>query len=304
MKLEVKKVDATKRELKFEIPKDRVSQKLEEVYVEIAKVAKVRGFRPGKAPRNVIEGEHSRLAQEEMLKKIIPEVYQEGIDKEKIVPMDMPDIHDVSYKDGKVTFNATLDIRPEVKVKNYKGVQLKRKTSQVTEEEINKTLEFFKRGQGEKEVNIDDQFARGLGYPNLEDFKNFLKRQMEMDKDRQNRMDVENQILEALLKESSLVVPASVVQRQLEHLVGENIRHLKSRPAVGGAGRMPEEEIKKKEDELRKELKSVAERDVKIFLIMEKIAELENISVGPNENMPHKVLEFLMKNANWEETKS
>jgi len=51
MKVDVKKVNELRRELKFEIPKDRVSTKLDQVYREIGKSAKIKGFRPGKAPR-------------------------------------------------------------------------------------------------------------------------------------------------------------------------------------------------------------------------------------------------------------
>ncbi len=297
MKLEVKKIDATKRELKFEIPKDRISKALDDIYNDIGKVAKVRGYRPGKAPRHIVESEHGRLAQEEMLKKIIPEVYQEALEKENLRPMDYPEINDVSFKDGKLSFTATLDIRPDVKLKTYKGIKVQRKSSQVTDEELNKTLEFFQKGQGgDKAITLDDNFAKGLGYPTLEDFKIFLRRQLEIDKDRQNRLDVENQLIETLLKDSTLAVPASAAQKQLEHLVRENIRHLQNR-------RVPEEEIKKKDEEMRKNLKPVAERDVKVFLILEKIAELENITVQGEESLPHKVLEFLLKNANWEDAK-
>ena len=193
MKVEVKKVDALRRELKFVIPKDRVSKKLNEVYEEISKVAKIKGFRPGKAPRQMVEQHHSQLAHEEVLKKIIPEVYQEGLQKEKIEPIDMPEIEDVNFKDGMITFTAKLDIKPEVNIgtSDYKGIKVQRKSSQVTEDEINKTLEIFKKGQGDKEVVLDDAFARGLGYPSLEEFKKTLTRQMEMDKDQQNRPEVE-----------------------------------------------------------------------------------------------------------------
>ncbi len=293
MKIEVKKIDATRRELKFEIPKDRVSQKLDEVYNDIGKVAKIKGFRPGKAPRQMVEAEHGAVAREETIKKLIPEVYREGIEREKIVPLDLPEILDVSFKDGIISFTAKLDVRPEVRVKNYKGIPIKRKSSQVTDEDINKTLEFFKKGQGEKEIVLDDAFARGLGYPNMEEFKTFLRRQLEMDKDRQNRLDVENQIIEQLLKESSLVVPQSIVNKQLELRLNENIKHMRSH-------NLPEPEIKKKEDEMRKDLKPLAEKDVKIFLIMEEIAKAENFNIPENDNLTHKVMEFLLKEAHWE----
>lgn len=295
MKVEVKKIDATKRELKFEIPKERVTKKMDEVYHDLGKVATVKGFRPGKAPRHVLEEHHAKLAEEEMIKKLIPEVYQEAIEQEALQPIDLPEIDDVHFKDGTVSFTAKLDIRPDVKVKDYKGIKVTKKNSQVTDEELNKTFEFLKKGQGQdKEVTIDDNFARSLGYPNLEDFKTSLKRQMEIDKDRQNRLDVENQVIEHLIKNTTLVVPESAVHKQLERLV-EDARH---RLEHQGAKK---EDIDKKEEEIRKNLKPVAERDIKVYFILDKIAELENIMVDKNENLFYKVLAFLLKEADWQE---
>ncbi|HLD69144.1 MAG TPA: trigger factor [Candidatus Omnitrophota bacterium] len=294
MKLEVKKIDATCRELKFEVPKDRVSKKMEEILQEIGKSAYIKGFRPGKAPRHLVDAQHGKFAKEETLKQLIPEIYQEGLEREKITPMDLPEIHDVSFKDGMIAFCAKLDIRPEVKIKNYKGIVVERKSSVVSEEEIDKMLEFIKKGQGDKKVTLDDAFARGLGFPTLADFKLSLRRQMEMDRDRQNRVDIENQVIEYLLKEVSLPVPQSVMNRQLEHRVEETQKRLHSQG-------MKEEEIRKKEDEMRKELRPLVEKDLKIYLIMEHIAKQENIQIPEGENLFKKVMELLLREAKWEE---
>ncbi len=297
MKVEVKKIDATRRELKFEVPKDRVSKTLEAVFQDIGKVAKIKGFRPGKAPRHLLESQHGSLAREEAIKKIIPEIYQEGIDQEKITPMDLPDIEDVSFKDGGITFTAKLDIRPEIKIKNYKGITIQRKSSQVTDEELNKTLEFFKKGQGDQDVTVDDAFVRGLGYPNLEDFKSSIRRQMEMDKDRQNRADVENQIIEHLLKESTLTVPQSAITKQLEHRMEDYQKRMKSQG-------IPAEEFQKKEEEMRKEMRPVAEKDIKVYLILDHIGKEEKITIAQNENMFNRVMEYLLREAKWNDGKS
>ena len=293
MKVEVKKIDVTKRELKFEIPRERVAQKLNEVYSDLGKVAKIKGFRPGKAPRHVLEAQHSDLAREETVKKLIPEVYREGIEQEKLEPLDMPEILDVDFKDGIIRFTAKLDIKPDVKVKDYKGIKVKRKSNQVTDEEIDKTLEYIKKGQGkDKEIVLDDAWARGSGYPNLEEFKEFLVRQMEMDKDRQNRMDVENQIVEALLKNASVTAPASLVKRQLEHRISETKHRLRQQG-------LPEEQLNQQDEQLRKELEKPVEKDVQVYLVLDKIAELEKITVNEGESLSHKVMEFLLKEADW-----
>ncbi len=297
MKLEVKKIDATCRELKFEVPKERVSQKMEEIFQEIGKSAQIKGFRPGKAPRHLLEVHHGKLAQEETLKQLIPEIYQEGLDREKITPMDLPEIHDVSFKDGMIAFSAKLDIRPEVKIKNYKGIFVQRKSSTVSEEEIDKMLEFIKKGQGDQEISLDDAFARGLGFPALSDFKLSLRRQMEMDCDRQNRVDVENQVVEYLLKEVNLPVPQAVMNRQLEHRLEETQKRFHSQG-------MKEDDIRKKKDEMRKDLRPLVEKDLKIYLIMEHIAKQENIQIPEGENLFKKVIEFLLREAKWEEAKT
>ena len=297
MKVEIKKIDQHKRELKFEIPKERVSQTLEEVYKEIGKVAKIKGFRQGKIPRDVLEAEHGQLAQEEVIKKLIPEAYEEGIKKENIAPVDLPEIHDVLFKDGILTFTAKCDIRPEVKIKDYKGIKVKRKSSEVTEDDINKTLDAFQKSQGEgKGIQIDDTFARGLGYPNLQEFKTFLSRQLAMDKDRHNRIDVENQIVESLLSKTKVVAPPSLVKKQIDRRIVE----LKNRLKTQG---MAEEEMVKREEEMRKELQGAVEKDIKVYFILEKIAELEGFHIHEGENLPAKVMEFLLKEANWEEAK-
>ena len=298
MKVELKKIDATKRELKFEISKERVSKKKEDVFKEITKVAKVKGFRPGKAPRHVIEAEHGKVAQEKMMEELIPEVYQEALQNEKLNPIDFPEISDVKNTDGRLTFKASLDIQPEFIVKDYKGIKVKKKKVEVTDDEINKTLDFFKTAQGKdkKDIKIDDEFAKGLGYPGLDEMKTSFKKQMEIEKDRQNRADVENQIVDFLVKNTKLIVPKTTVQRHVDRLA-HDARHRMEHQ--GGK----KEDIDKRVDEFVKKIKPNADRDVKAYFILEKIAQEEKITVSQGENLFQKVIGFLLKEAVWEEAK-
>ena len=297
MKVEVKKVDATRREIKFEIPKERVVKRLEEVYADISKVAKIRGFRPGKAPRHIVEQEHGKIAQEKMMESLIPEVYQEAVKQESLAPIDFPEISDVQYKDGILCFKASLDIQPDFTVQDYRGIKVVKKATEVTDEEISKTLDFFKTAQGkDKEIKIDDEFAKGLGYASLDELKTSFKRQMELEKDRQNRSDVENQIIEFLVKNTKLVVPKTTVLRHLDRLAQDarkRLEHQKLKP----------EDLEKRVEEFMKTMKPNAERDVKAYFILEKIAEQEKMTIEQGENVFQKVIGFLLKEAQWEEAK-
>ena len=297
MKVSVKKVDALRREMNFEVPKERVIQKTDEVFAEIMKHAKMPGFRPGKAPRNLVEKAHGKTAREEMLKNLIPEVYQEGLRSEQLDPIDFPAIDQVEFKDGAITFRASFDIRPDVKVQDCKGIKLVKKTVVITDEEIAKTLEFFKKGRGlDEKAPVDDALAKSVGFPSLEEFKTVLKSNMETDKERQNRADVENQLVEELLKKGDCPVPQSLVDRQLSGRAEEFARRLKSYGAK-------DDDIGKKLEESQKDLRAAAEKDVKLFLILQKIAEQEKITAPEGENLTVKVMEFLMKEAKWEDAK-
>ncbi|HPB69128.1 MAG TPA: hypothetical protein PKU74_09520, partial [Candidatus Omnitrophota bacterium] len=129
--------------------------------------------------------------------------------------------------------------------------------------------------------------------PNLEEFKQTLKRQMELDKDRNNRVDIENQIIDALLKESKFPLPQTLVKKQLEHRLHHALEQMRTQGS-------PEDEIAKKEAELRKALQKPVEKDVRVYLVLDKIAALEGLTVQQNENLPSKVMEFLFKEARWE----
>ncbi|MFH0754819.1 MAG: trigger factor [Candidatus Omnitrophota bacterium] len=297
MKISVKKVDALRREMHFDIPSDRVTRKLDEVLNDIVKHAAIKGFRPGKAPRKMVEAAHGSFAREEMMKKLIPEVYHEGILQEKMDPIDFPAIDQVSMDESGLKFRATFDIRPEVEVKDYKGVKISKKSAEVSEDEVNKSVDFFKKGRGlDENTPLDDEFAKSLGFPSLEDLKKAVKRNLEFDKERQNRYEVETQLIDALIKTCKLDVPQSLVERQLAGRMEEFNRRFKT---YG----VKEEDVAKKAEESMKDLKEASAKDVKTFLILHKIAEMENIQADKEENLSAKVMEFLLKEAKWEEAK-
>lgn len=292
MKVEVKKVNDVARELTFEVPKETVTPKFDEVYKELAKSVTVKGFRKGKVPRKILETHHRHRAEEEVIRKVVGEAYEKALEDEDIKPIDLPEIHDVSLKEGVVRFTAKLEIKPEIQLKNYKGLKVKRKPSEVTDDELNKTLEVFTQGQG-KDVKLDDEFAKGMGFPSLDDFKKSLARQLEMEKDRQNKVDVENQVIEQLLKSTKVTVPQSLVARQLHRRL-HDYEHQMQQQGIAA------DEARKRAQESEKEMRTAVEKDVQVYLILDKIASEEKMEIKQGENLPAKVIEFLLKEAKWD----
>ena len=293
MKIETKKIDACKREISIEIPKELVSQKFDEIYKEIGKKVQIKGFRPGKAPRDILESRHSDLAREEVLKDLIPSTYKQAIEKEKLDPVDLPEVSDVQFKENVISFKAKVEIRPEVKIKNYKSLRVKRKKTKVSDEDIDKSLDSLKKSQGlDDKASIDDAFAKGLGHSNLADLKENIRKQMEIIKDQQARQDMENQIIEQLFKNSSFDLPETPVRKQLDYMV----KDAKMRLSYQG---MKKEDAEAKDKELREQLKEEAKKAVRIYFILDKIAQLENLEVKEEDQLSKKVMEFLLKEAQW-----
>jgi FKBP-type peptidyl-prolyl cis-trans isomerase (trigger factor) len=289
MKTEVKALDNAKKEISIEISGEVVKNKFEEVFKKIAQEAKIKGFRPGHAPRDILEKEYSSLAHEQVLKELIPELYGKAVEKENLNVLDMPDIKDVKLDRSSLSFKAEVEVYPEIEVKNYKNLKIKYKKAAVSADEIKRNLDSLKESR--KIDNLDDSCAKSLGYPNLAELEKTVERQLSVQKDNAQRQEVEHQVVEQLTKGLEFKLPQALVSKQLE----EMLRNAKMEMAIRG---IPKENIAEHEGALVKELEPRAKEQVKVYLVLNAIAKKENIP--SDEHMPAKVLEFVFKAAAWE----
>jgi len=291
MKIEVKKLDSTKREINIEINDDTVKNKFEDVFARIAKEAKVAGFRPGHAPRDILEKHYSSSAHEQVLKELVPDVYNEAIKKEGLDVIELPQITDVKLDRIKLTFKAIVEVSPEIPLKNYKRQKIDYKNITVTPEEIKRNIDSLRESR--KTDVIDDRFARSLGYPNLAELEKAVERQIFLQKENQQRENLENGIVQNITGELDFKLPQSLVDRQLQDLV----RRAKMDLALKGVVR---EEIEKHEKKISDDLEPQARKQVKVYLVLAEIAKKENIPM--DDNMSARVIEFLLKEADWQLT--
>ncbi len=291
MRIEVKKLDSTKREISIEVSDDIVKNKFEDVFSRIAKDAKIPGFRPGHAPRDMLEKHYSSSAHEQVLKELVPDVYSEAIKKERLDVIELPEISDVKLDRLRLSFKAIVEISPEIPLKNYKRQKAVYKNITVTPDEIKRNIDLLKESR--KIDAIDDSFARGLGYPNLPELEKAVERQAFLQKENQQRENLENEIVENLTRDLDFKLPQSLVNRQLQDLV----RRAKMDLALKGVAR---EEIEKHEKKISDDLEPQARKQVKNYLVLAEIAKKENISL--DDNMPQRVIEFLLREADWQVT--
>ena len=293
MKTEVKKIDASKKEITIAVDGDVVKNKFEDVFKRIGQEAKVKGFRPGHAPRELIEKEFSGLAHEQVAKELIPELYDQALEKEALHAVDFPQISDVKLDRANLSFKALVEITPEIEVKKYKGIAIKYKKTAVTADEVKRNIDSIKERR--KAEAMDDAFAKTLGYPSLAELEKYVERQLAVQKDNAQRQEVEQQVIDALMKQVEVALPQSLVNKQLE----DSLKHAKMELALQG---MPKESIAEREGQIRTELEPQARNQVKTFLILGAIAKKENIK--QDQEMPRTVMELLFKEADWQVVES
>lgn len=158
MKSNVQALSDCQRRIQLEVPVQEILDKYDEVYNDFSKNAQVPGFRTGKAPRHVLETHYSSKVKEEVLSQLISQSYQKAISENKLEPIAYPEIKDVKFENNKpLTFTATVDIKPEVKIKNYKGIKVKKAKAVVSQDELDKTLNYLRENLAAVSPILEDR---------------------------------------------------------------------------------------------------------------------------------------------------
>ena len=159
MTVTVESAAPCRKKLRVEVDAERVSGARAEILREFRRAAAIPGFRPGKAPEQMVEKRYASEIEEELRKRIIPDTYREVLAEKKIRVVGFPHIESVDYQPGRpLIYTAAVDTAPEFKLPDYKGIRLKKKELPVQPQEIEKTLETLRDQQADF-VNVE---GRGL----------------------------------------------------------------------------------------------------------------------------------------------
>ncbi|TAE76495.1 MAG: trigger factor [Verrucomicrobia bacterium] len=145
--------------LRVEVPSDTVSTVRAKIVTGYASQAKIAGFRPGKAPKSVIEKKFQGAIGEELEDRLVRQAFDEALRKEalKVLNFGLPQnlIHN---SDGTVTFHAQLTLAPEVQLPNYKGITVKAPSTEVSDTEVDAQLEGLRERFADY-ADIEDRAA-------------------------------------------------------------------------------------------------------------------------------------------------
>jgi trigger factor len=137
MYVEVENLPNCIASLRIELPPDRVTQEWNEVVKGFRQVARIPGFRPGKAPQNVVEAKFRKEIQAELTKKLVADTTREAIREKGLKVLSISEVDDVEFTPEKsMRFTATLITSPEFELPDYKGIAVKIPPAEITDAEL------------------------------------------------------------------------------------------------------------------------------------------------------------------------
>src|SRR5471032_1096832 len=164
MNITVEDVAPCQKRLKIEVPANRVQEAYDRVANDFQKEARIPGFRPGHAPRTVVVKKYHKDIESEAQRSLVPEAYEEAITEKKLRVVSAPQIEDLKYQPGlSLSFSTVVELVPEFKLPEYKGLALKKQETEVKDEEIEKTLQSL----ADQRANFEDAPERPVA---MDDF--------------------------------------------------------------------------------------------------------------------------------------
>ncbi len=351
MELNVLKPNEWQRTLDVSVPAYRVEDEIDELSANYSKEIKLKGFRKGKVPKEIVKMKYASSLETEAINRLVPKIYQEIIKEKKFQPITTAKIHDLSFKPKKrLHFKASFEIIPDIELKDYKNLRFTKRVDKIGRKEIKSVLhklreenavynpvnrpicvgdlvtvdiEVIKDGhadENDKKENVnlvvkekkltkdmfekflakgvndefeieskdsktkvrikeikepsfpqmDDKFAKDLGFENLKALKRELKMNLIKEDEKIAGKELERDISEYLLAQNAFEPPDSLVELYLSEM------------RKGKEGDV---------SSLKAEMRPAAIRAVKLHVILDKIAEREEI-VATDDEVDRQINDF------------
>ncbi len=151
MRSSVEPLDGNKVRLSIEVDEAEFDRAMDAAFRKIAREVRVPGFRPGKAPRRLIEARLGPgVARQEALREALPEYYERALQDNEITPIAPPEIDITAGQDsGPIAFDAVVEVMPQVSVAGYEGLRVVLPSPQVTDQEVSVHIDKLREQFGE-----------------------------------------------------------------------------------------------------------------------------------------------------------
>ena len=337
MSVQVENLEKNMAKLTIEVPAEELEKALEKAYQKQKKNISVPGFRKGKVPRAMVEKMYGpAVFYEDAVNSLVPEEYSKAAEESKLDIVSRPEINVEQIEKGKAfIFTATVAVKPEVTLGEYKGLEVAKADTTVTDEEVEAPFDggagkdypltlgspsfipgFEEQLVGaaleeEKEVNVtfpedyqaeelagkaavfkctihkieakelpalDDDFAKDVSeFDTLDEYKKEIKDNLTKKKEEQAKTEKENAVVDKAVENATMEIPEAMINTQVENMVDDFARRIQSQ------GLSMEQYMQftgATVDSLKEQMKPQAVKRIESRLVLEKVAEAENIQIS------------------------
>ncbi len=158
-KVKVQSGKACEKTLTIEVSKERITAEYENFYTAVVHKAKIPGFRPGKAPRNILEMHFKKDADGSVMEHLVNDALFSALKENDIHPLVNPVVEEIQFNKEKLTFKARVETRPEIKLSKITGLSAKKSKVEVPAKEIEATLKRIQESQAQYK-SVEDRAAK------------------------------------------------------------------------------------------------------------------------------------------------
>ena len=157
-------LEGCKHEIEITVPVDEITRETDRVVANIQQKVRLPGFRPGKAPANLIRTKFAHQVREDVLENLLPKYFDKRVKEEELQVVGRPNVKDVNFKEGEpLKFKAEFEVAPNIELGEYRGVLTHYAEPEVTDEDVDKRISEI-REQKAQFINVEPRPAADGDY--------------------------------------------------------------------------------------------------------------------------------------------
>lgn len=174
MKSSLESVSKLERRLSVQVPQSKVSEAFDQAYRTIQKQATIKGFRKGKAPLTAVKSMYGDRVKQDVVQSLVQKTYSDALKEHSLTPISFPSINFEDVQEGsEFTYTADFEVRPEVEVKDYKGLNIKKEKLDTSDERIDNALKQIRESRAQIQT-VDEKRAAQKGDVAVIDFEGIV----------------------------------------------------------------------------------------------------------------------------------
>ena len=257
------------RRIKVSVPDAEVKAQIRERMAKLSREVKLKGFRPGKVPLNVVQEKFGSSVRSEVIQNIVQSTLEETVKKHELTIAGRPSIESLaSENDQNLEFVATFEIYPQITLNPFSALSIEKRTADITDQDIQKMLDKLLSQQPEGQQTIEALIEKLHLEGGEAALRDQIRNRLQQEADSVLREEVKEKVLEQLLENNRFELPESLITQEKEAIHQEMARGAQSTTAPADT------------PEAAQEIEEAARKRVELGLLLNEV--IKKFAIKPD----------------------